>query len=463
MQTKQLGLVDATLYASVAMLGIRWLPVAAASGVSSLPLWVLAFFTFYVPLSVATAELTSRFPGEGSIYVWLRDTYGPLAGFLCGWFYWISLFPFFASTVYFLAGLVIGLMGGDAHDTGLYLAVSLGITLFASAFQLFGLRIGKWMTNFGAGGSWAVFALLAVAAILLASGGGSATDFASGSYLPSGNFDTAILWGTLVFALCGSETIAFLRNDIQGGMKTAVRVLAAVGIILVVVYALGTAAMLVVLPKAELTRLSGLPDAIHAAFGRVGLPGLSNLAIALFALSMLGGFTAWFGIGTKLPMEAGIDHFLPPVFAKKNEKTGVPTASVLLQGGLILLMVVLSQAGEGAAAAYDFLVSMSVLGVTIPYLLVFIAYLSRRRWPQSAEAWIPPGGARMGLFLGVVGLVSTAVATACTMVPNPADAHPLTTFLKIALATVAAGVIGVVLYWLGHRRQVRAAAEATAA
>ncbi len=455
---KRLGLIDATLFASVAMLGIRWLPVAGASGASALPLWGLALLTFYLPLSVATAEMASRFPGEGGLYLWVRDTYGPLAGFLCGWFYWISLMPYFAGTVYFLAGLVLGFFGAT-HNTALYLLVSLAITAGATAFQLFGLRTGKWLTNFGAAGSWAVFALLAAAAIMLAGRGTVATDFASSSYIPTANFDSAILWGTIIFAMCGSETLGFLRDEIEGGIKTVVRALTAVGIILVVVYAAGTAAMLAILPQSELTRLAGLPDAIHAAFNHVGLPSLASVAIALFALSLLGGFTAWFGIGTRLPMEAGIDNFLPPAFARKDEKTGAPVASILLQGGLVFFVVILSQAGEGAAAAYDFLVAMSVLTVTIPYILVFIAYLARSRWPDAADAWVPPGGARMGRVLGLAGLVSTVIATLCCLVPSSSDPHPLATFLKIAIATVGAGVIGVVFYHLGARRQARAAAE----
>ena len=201
---KRLGLIDATLFASVAMLGIRWLPVAGASGASALPLWALAFVVFYLPLSAATAEMTSRFPGEGGLYVWVRDTYGPLAGFLCGWFYWISLMPYFAGTVYFLAVLVLGIFG-VRHDTTLYLLVSIAITAGATGVQLLGLRTGKWLTNSGAAGSWAVFALLAVAAIILAGRGDIATDFATASYVPKANFDTAILWGTIIFAMCGSE------------------------------------------------------------------------------------------------------------------------------------------------------------------------------------------------------------------------------------------------------------------
>ena len=134
-------------------------------------------------------------------------------------------------------------------------------------------------------------------------------------------------------------------------------------------------------------------------------------------------------------------------------------AAILLQGGLVFFVVILSQAGEGAAAAYDFLVAMSVLTVTIPYILVFIAYLARSRWPDAADAWVPPGGARMGRVLGLAGLVSTVIATSCCLVPSSSDPHPLATFLKIAIATVGAGVMGVVFYHLGARRQARAAAE----
>ncbi len=238
------------------------------------------------------------------------------------------------------------------------------------------------------------------------------------------------------------------------------RALAAVGVILVFIYAAGTAAMLAILPQGRADAALGPAGCDPRRLPHVGLPESStSVAIALFALSLLGGFTAWFGIGTRLPMEAGIDNFLPPVFAQKNEKTGAPMAAILLQGGLILFVVVLSQAGEGAAAAYDFLVAMSVLTVTIPYILVFIAYLARSRWPEIADAWVPPGGARMGRMLGFVGLVSTVIATVAASIPSGSDPHPLATFLKIAGATVGAGVIGVVFYHLGARRQARAAAE----
>ena len=313
----RLKFLDTTLYAVVAAIGFRWLPVAAAVGPASLPLWVLAFFTFYIPLSVATIELTSRFEGGGSVYAWTRGTFGPLSGFLCGWFYWISLFPYFAGIVYFLSGVIFSALGMAKPPPMLFLGLSVAVIVAVSALQLLGLKFGKWFTNLGGAGTWIIFGLLVGAAAVLAARGASATDFANSSYVAPFNFDTAILWGTIVFAVCGSETVAFLRNDIEGGLRTIIRALIVLGIAVMLIYMVGTATMLVVLPTAQLTRRSGLPDALTAAFSRTGLPVLGTVALVLFAISNAGGLTAWFGIATRLPEQAGIDNFLPPIFARR--------------------------------------------------------------------------------------------------------------------------------------------------
>ena len=270
--------------------------------------------------------------------------------------------------------------------------------------------------------------------------------------MPALNFDTAILWGSIVFAFSGAESIAFLRNDIAGGMRTILRVLAISGVAIVFVYVVGTAAFLMILPQSDLTRLGGLPDALRVALSRVGFGHYARIAIALFAIAQLGGFTAWFGVGARLPFAAGIDHFLPPLFARRNAKTGAPVAAILLQGGLMLVMVVLSQAGSNVAAAYDFLIAMSVLTSTIPYLFMFAAYLKFARADEVAGAWRMPGGPVAALVVGAVGQCATVIAIACTLVPSSSEPHPVAAFLKIVLSTAVMLGVGLLLYWLAARR-----------
>jgi amino acid transporter len=271
--------------------------------------------------------------------------------------------------------------------------------------------------------------------------------------MPHWGFDTAILWGTIVFAYSGIEAIGFLRNEVEGGMRTILRVLIVVGIGSMIIYFAGTVAFLVILPKDALSRLAGFPDALRLGLAHVGAGGLAPLVIGLFALSMLGGFTSWFGVACRLPFAAGIDAFLPPIFARRDAKTGAPVPAILLQASLTLAMILLGQAGASVAAAYDFMVDMAILTAVVPYIFMFAVYLKTSQMAPVPGAWAPPGGARTSFALGAVGLASTVIAIACTMVPNAGESHPLAAVLKIVFSALAMTAVGLLFYWLGNRRR----------
>src|ERR1700722_3862583 len=104
--TRTLGFAALFFYAASGALSIRWISVAAAAGPASLPIWALAVVVFSGPLIVATAELTTRFAGEGGVYLWTEKVFGPFWGFLCGWLYWVCNLPFFAGLTVFMVNLL---------------------------------------------------------------------------------------------------------------------------------------------------------------------------------------------------------------------------------------------------------------------------------------------------------------------------------------------------------------------
>src|SRR6187549_3886716 len=87
---RKLGLLDslAIVIGIVIGGGIFLVPNLVARSLSSTPLilavWTLAGVTSFFG-ALACAELGAALPSTGGQYVFLREAYGPMAAFLCGW------------------------------------------------------------------------------------------------------------------------------------------------------------------------------------------------------------------------------------------------------------------------------------------------------------------------------------------------------------------------------------------
>src|SRR4029077_4954614 len=73
---RELGLRDLTLFAITCIVGARWIPAAAHAGPGSVTLWLLAAVFFVVPLAVAVAALSVKYPAAGGLYLWTRGDFG---------------------------------------------------------------------------------------------------------------------------------------------------------------------------------------------------------------------------------------------------------------------------------------------------------------------------------------------------------------------------------------------------
>ncbi|MEO8812199.1 MAG: APC family permease [Caulobacteraceae bacterium] len=450
MTPRSLRFGDLALYAVAMTLSIRWIATAAAAGPASLPLWGLAMIGYMVPLVIVSAELTSRFPGDGGLYTWTRDTLGPFPGFLSGWLYWVSNLPFFSGLLYFIVNALAMAAGPAAiervRDPAVFVAVALGIAGLVTVLHLFGLGAGKWLASFGAAATGVLLAALVVAGGALAFRHGPATDFAHASYAPPLDADGAALWASMVFAFGGPEALAWLRNDVRGGVRQILRVLAVVAVVLVAAYVSGTLAILAILRPAEASRLSGVPDALALSLTSLGLGALAPAALALLALSLLGGYSAWFGVAARLPFVVGVDRYLPAAFGHRGARTGAPVAAILVQTAAVVLLVLLGQAGATVKGAYDFLVSMSVLSFTLPFVFLFVVFLKLQGRPVTPGEWTVPGGPAVGRIVGAVGLAVTLSAVACTLVPSSEATDKVAALVKLVVSSGVLIAIGVAIY-----------------
>ena len=102
---RELGLLDATLLVVSGVIGsgIFLTPGAIAEQLPH-PGWILAAWVAGGLLSLAgalaNAELGAMYPRAGGDYVYLREAFHPVAGFLVGW---LSFFVIYAGTIATLA------------------------------------------------------------------------------------------------------------------------------------------------------------------------------------------------------------------------------------------------------------------------------------------------------------------------------------------------------------------------
>jgi basic amino acid/polyamine antiporter, APA family len=115
--------------------------------------------------ALVCAELASAFPRAGGVYVFLRESFGPLAGFLWGWsMFWIMHSGIIAVMAVVFARYVAFFTPLD--DRGIR-AVAVATILTISGINYFGVRLGSTLqTVFTAGKLLAIVLLLAVGFIV---------------------------------------------------------------------------------------------------------------------------------------------------------------------------------------------------------------------------------------------------------------------------------------------------------
>src|SRR5437867_13242327 len=95
---RKLGLFDCTAIVIGTMVGsaIFLVPNSVAQSLPSVPLiltvWVIAGVLSFLG-ALAYAELGAMMPATGGQYVFLRESYGPLCAFLCGWVFVLAVLP----------------------------------------------------------------------------------------------------------------------------------------------------------------------------------------------------------------------------------------------------------------------------------------------------------------------------------------------------------------------------------
>jgi amino acid transporter len=451
-----LGFRDLFLFYVVTTFSLRWVGTAAAAGPTALVIWIIAALGLYVPLVFTVLELSSRYPEEGGVYVWSKRAFGPFSAFITGWTYWGSNLPYFPGLLYFAAANAL-FLGGPAwqslssNSTYFILVAMTGLAI-AVTMNVLGLNVGKWLNNVGAIAGWIGALVLIALGVVSWFRFGTATPMNAQTLVPSTSLKDVIFWSTIAFAFGGVESGSTMGEEIEDARRTVPRAILAAGAVITVLYIVGTFSVLLAIPKAQVSGLQGIMQALQAMTARVGLAWLAPILAAFVTLNALGGVGGWFAATARLPFVAGIDRFLPKAFGDLHPRWRTPYVALLVQAAIAGLFVFLGQAGTSVHGAYDALVSMGIIAYFIPFLFMFAAMIVLQREPAGPGVMRVPGGKPVAILLAVTGFVVTALSIVLACIPQDEEPNKTLAVVKVVGSSAILGGVGAVVYWLGRRR-----------
>ena len=297
--------------------------------------------------AAAYAELGAMMPQAGGEYVYLREAYHPLVGFLSGW---VSLFAGFSAPIAVAAiafgkysAVIFPALGPDAQK-GLGVALVLAMTALHGFDTVIGGRVQAGFSIAKA----SLIAVFIVAGLLFGDGDWSSFESRKGGLDNVLDQDFAVALMFVTFAYAGWNAAAYIASDLRDPARTVPRALLAGTALVTVLYVLLHVVFLYALPVEWLaTGRGGAPvievgdAAARSLFG--GAAG--TLLSSLIALGLVSAVSAMVMAGPRVYAAMAEDGALPRVLARRSSR-GVPWVAVLLQGVIASAVVLYGELGE---------------------------------------------------------------------------------------------------------------------
>jgi len=455
-----MGFWDVLLFNIATVLGPRWIAAAAHNGTSSISLWVIAAVFFFVPTALVVTELSTRFPDEGGLYVWSKEAFGDFHGFVAGWTYWIY-------TVFYFPGLLLASVSMSAYVAGsggaalaqdrTFLLVGSFVILFvAVALNIVGLNIGKWLQNAGGVGTYIPLLILTGVAAMLWFRQPSVTHFTVANMLPTWDWDTVNFWSQIAFAFSGLELVSAMSEEVRDPQRTLPRAILGSGVMIAVIYIVGTFAVLSMVPADQVDPKSGVFQAITQGSTLMGIGLLGVLAASLVSVGNAGGVGSTVAGIARVPFVVGIDRYLPAAFGRIHPRWRTPHISILVQAGVSGAVLLLSQINETTRGAYQALIDVAVIIYFIPFLYMYAAAIKlvgRADREQNPHAILIPGGKAGVWVTSGLAFMVTLVCIVVSAIPPGDSANKVVFVVKVVGASVVAVALGLILYYRGARQK----------
>ena len=385
---RRLGLWSAVavLVGSTIGSGIFRTPASVAQRIDDVPLFLLAWVVGGVVVlcgALTYSELAAAFPRSGGVYVFVRESFGPLPAFLFAWAeLWVIRPGAYGAIGITASAYTLRTLG---HDPAAIVAslgaieiraeqlLGAGYIILVGTVNYFGIHRGAVLQNLSTAFKVGALALLVLVGFALGTpsadipAGGIFAQRAAVGLSPFLLAMVAILW-----AYDGWADLAFVGGEVQNPQKTLPRALLIGTAIVVVLY---IAANLVYLYLIPIQQMKGAElvaaDVARLVIGPAGVVIVSG-AIAVSTFGTLNGSMM---TAPRIFFAAAEDRLFPQAIARVDPKNHAPTGAIVLMTvmGMIFILI----------RTFTALADQFIIGIWPFYALAVAGvFVLRRTQPQ---------------------------------------------------------------------------------
>jgi basic amino acid/polyamine antiporter, APA family len=473
---RALGLFDSTMVVIGVMIGsgIFIVPANMARLLGG-PGWFLAAWVFAAVLTIAAAfsfgELASMMPGGGGMYLYLREAYSPLWGFLYGWTLFTVIQTGTIAAVSVAFSRFLGVLAPSISESRylippVFLSAHYALTLSSAqlvallviglltATNTLGIEYGKIIQN-----TFTVAKLGALAALILVgltvgwNGSAVRADLANfwqrpalGAGPPASS--AGVVLGLLMifcvsqsgslFASDAWHDITFASEEVKDPRTTLPRALA-IGVVLVMlIYLAANVAYLAVLNFSTIQHASH--DRVATAMLQQIFPAWGGQALAvLIMVSTFGCINSLVLAGPRAYYAMARDKLFFPAAGQLN-RARVPGWSLAMQGvwAAILVLLTTYSPAAGYGNLYSDLLDYIISAALLFYILTIAAVIVLRyKRPDAERLYRTPGYP----VVPAIYILGAGAVVLCLFIKRPATTWPGLVFV----------IAGLPVYWLVRR------------
>jgi basic amino acid/polyamine antiporter, APA family len=490
---RAIGLFDGTMIVVGSMIGSGIFIVAAdiarqtGSPGGLLITWVLTGI-LTIAAALSYGELAGMYPHAGGQYVYLREAFSPLWGFLYGWTVFLViqtgtiaavaigfsrylgvLFPAISPNIWVIPPLNFSSKFAISLSVQQFVAVVM--IVFLTFLNTRGVRLGKWIQNiFTSAKMLSLLGLILLCVFVARNSAAIADNFShfwavrgANTIEPGTGFLKTLLptitaasgWYGLLLALAVAQVgslfscdawnnIGFAAGEVKNPKRDVALSMAFGTIIVLSLYCLANLAYLCALPLDQIQHAKDDRVATAALSAIFGAKGAVIMAVAI-VISTFGCNNGLILAGSRVAYAMAKDGLFFKATGKLNNK-GVPGNALLYQGIWIVVLILLRTRNPNGTYGnlYSDLLDYVVFAALLFYVLTILGiFVLRAKRPEADRPYKAFGYPLLPAFyiLSATGIMLVV--------------------LLYKTSTAGGGMVivllGVPVYWLWHRRQKTAA------